>query len=150
MSRLYKDERINMAVKELKDYRKGQKRIENLKRQRELIESEFGDVRTIPYDKVRVSGGIQTDGVVVVALRLAEIDARMKREIINLETMIWGIEFRLDNIDKTTAKIIRRYYIDGASIAEIASEMDYSKSWVIRLKNIGLRDFAQMKNRIVH
>lgn len=82
------------------------------------------------------------------AINIEEQLFKIKAEITNIDTTLFGIELAMIELDENEKKVIERRYFDKKTFKQIAVEMGFSRSQVYRIKDEALDTMTEALNRI--
>lgn len=140
----YKNPKINIAVKELNEYRTRQREIDMLKSKQAEYQERFCEIKTLHYDQVRVQGGEYKNKIEQVALEWADLDVEIQTKQQENERLLWFVKGKLDSLDYTKSRCLELYYIKVYSLDKVAEIMCYSFEGIKKVKNRALLEYAEL------
>lgn len=138
----YKDERLNAAVDELKNYRELKQRIEFYKERRKTYEEQYTALKATAYDNIRVGGGEYQNKVEKIAIKWEDLNTEIAKLEYDAECQMLYIESKLNPLSALHREVLRSYYVECKALIDVAREMDYSFEGVKRLKLKALKKYA--------
>ena len=93
----------------------------------------------------RIGGTNQASRVEDAVCRLIDLEGDLDKEIDRLVDEVRLAERLIDQLEDSRHRdILRHRYLDGWSWERIAHEMNYDRSWVLRLHGEGLINFQKL------
>lgn len=135
---------VQRALDELDKYRARVARIIRLKESRKELEIDYSAICGIDYSKLRVQGGMPKNYLVETAIKWADIDKEIDDLILENRHELNMIEYKLSLLKSTEQTVLYKYFIEGRTIMEIATLMNYSEQGVRKIKNSALQRYAEL------
>ena len=139
-----KDMQVQLAMDELDRYRARVARIMRLKERKTELEINYTAVRGIDYSKVCVQGGMPKDYLVETAIKWADIDKELDELILQNQRELNLIEYKLSLLKTIEQTVLFKYFIEGRSVMEIATLLQYSEQGVRKIKTNALKKYAEL------
>lgn len=139
-----KDMQVQLAMDELDRYRARVARIMRLKERKNELEINYTAVRGIDYSKVCVQGGMPKDYLVETAIKWADIDKELDELILQNQRELNLIEYKLSLLKTIEQTVLFKYFIEGRSVMEIATLLQYSEQGVRKIKTNALKKYAEL------
>lgn len=139
-----KDMQVQLAMDELDRYRARVARIMRLKERKNELEINYTAVRGIDYSKVCVQGGMTKDYLVETAIKWADIDKELDELILQNQRELNLIEYKLSLLKTIEQTVLFKYFIEGRSVMEIATLLQYSEQGVRKIKTNALKKYAEL------
>lgn len=135
---------VQLAIDELDRYRARVARIMRLKERKTELEINYTAVRGIDYSKVCVQGGMPKDYLVETAIKWADIDKELDELILQNQRELNLIEYKLSLLKTIEQTVLFKYFIEGRSVMEIATLLQYSEQGVRKIKTNALKKYAEL------
>lgn len=135
---------VQLAIDELDRYRARVARIMRLKERKTELEINYTAVRGIDYSKVCVQGGLPKDYLVETAIKWADIDKELDELILQNQRELNLIEYKLSLLKTIEQTVLFKYFIEGRSVMEIATLLQYSEQGVRKIKTNALKKYAEL------
>lgn len=139
-----KNPTVQSALDELDKYRARVARIIRLKERRTELEINYTAIRGIDYGKVNVQGGMPRDFLVETAVRWADIDKELQDLILQNQRELNMIEYKLSLLKSVEQTVLFKYFIEGRTVMEIATLLNYSEQGIRKVKHQALLKYAKL------
>lgn len=137
ISYLNQAKHINSDIKDISD------RLSNL-------HAECALLRSVTYDKPKVTTSLKTDSLEATAIMLQEKALELSRKLQYLIALKNQIQQAIDDIPDSDARYcLRALYVDGKTIRAYAEEFNYCERTASRIKKKALDLFRIPEGRIV-
>jgi len=133
----------------LKQAYKAQDRISTIKPQIERIESEMVRLGASVTDGSKVKSTPPRDPLGNLLVGKIDKKIELETQLARWENVLHSVISSIEEIDCVTCcKVLRKKYIKGMRLEDIATEMGYSYGYVRSLHAIGLREIRSCVHRI--
>ncbi len=107
-------------------------------------EQTYTEIKAVAYDQLKVQGGKQYDKLVQIACDWADMTVLLEEKKLESERTLWYLKEKLNKLDRTSAKVLEYYYIDGYEVIKIAQIMNYAYCWILELKHKALEKYSKI------